>query len=935
MGLHLLHQQLKVVFEEQKQSGKEKKAEYLVILDMLRQTDPKLLIRLSRKMVNYLCWTGITEAEPLLEQFSPTLKHSPDLLDENRPFKKRSDSDLMSLSYEIFKTAEKYLNEEKILASIQKWTKEDRSGFLSKVLENMGSSLAVINSVIERYHHLGQHMLELSEPRRKSIRVALIRRILTDQFEYIDVARNFVDVESFNELLDRVIHPVGSHGKLGGKSAGLFLAREILKNHESEFDSFKKIKAPKTWYITSDGLLNFMDYNNLEEVMEQKYKDVGQVRQEYPYVIQVFKNSTFSPEIIKGLLMALEDFGEVPLVVRSSSLLEDRIGTAFAGKYKSLFIANQGSREERLIALMDAIAEVYASTFGPDPIDYRAENSLIDYHEEMGIMIQEVVGKRAGDYFFPAFAGVGFSRNEFRWSPRIKREDGLIRIVPGLGTRAVDRLSNDYPILISPGQPKLKVNVTIDEVIRYSPKFLDVINLKSGEFETIGIDKLKEIGKDYPMVHQIMSRLSHGHLQQTRPMSIDFNKDYLVATFDGLFARTEFISQMKNIMDVLEKQYGQPVDIEFAHDGKDLYILQCRTQSAWLEHQPATIPPGIPFENTVFSANKYVSNGQLNDITHLVYVDPKKYAKVKDLDTLKAIGKAVGRLNKILPKRQFILMGPGRWGSRGDIKLGVSVSYSEINNTAMLIEIARKTGDYLPELSFGTHFFQDLVEANIRYLPLYPDDFQNAFNQAFFDRAENVLTSFLPDAKSLAEVLKVVDVPDLTDGKVVQVLMNGEKSRAVAVLADPVGVTEPANLPQSGSVASQRDVHWQWRLKNVEVLASKLDKKKYAVKGLYLFGSVKNATSGPASDIDILVHFHGNEEQKAALLAWLEGWSLALSQINYLRTGFKTDGLLDVHLITDEDIQKRDSYAIKIGAVSDPARPLTVGSGVEKIKDKR
>jgi hypothetical protein len=416
----------------------------------------------------------------------------------------------------------------------------------------MGASLVDINNAIERYHHLGPHMLELSEPRTKSLRVALIRRLLTDQSDYIDIAKRFAHVDSFKNLLDNVIHPVGSHGKLGGKSAGLLLAKEIIHHYADEYTSFKDVKTPKTWFITSDGLLSFMDYNNLEEVMEQKYKDVGQVRQEYPYVIQVFKNSAFPPEIVKGLLMALDDFGDIPLVVRSSSLLEDRIGTAFAGKYKSLFIANQGSKEERLLELMDAVAEVYASTFGPDPVEYRAENDLLDYHEEMGIMIQEVIGSKVGHYYFPSFAGVAFSRNEFRWSPRIKREDGLIRIVPGLGTRAVDRLSNDYPILIAPGQPQLKVNVTIDEFIRYSPVYLDLINLNSGEFETIELEKLKEFGNEYPMIHQVVSRLMHNHLQQMQPLGIDFKKDYLVVTFNGLISRTGFVKQVENMLEVLQ-----------------------------------------------------------------------------------------------------------------------------------------------------------------------------------------------------------------------------------------------------------------------------------------------------------------------------------------------------------------------------------------------
>ncbi len=934
IGQHFLHQKLKFIFEEQKYAGKERKSEWVVIFDMLRQTNPQLLVRLSRKMVNYLYWTGIKEAQILLERFSPWYENKDEILEENRPFKKRIDNDQVNLGYEIFEIAEKYLTPNQILESIKKWTKEDRSGFMVNVLENMGSSLQDIDTVLERYYHLAPQMIELSEAREHGLKVALIRKLLTEQSDYISVAKHHLDIKSFKHLMKHIIYPEGSHGKLGGKSAGLFLAKQILKNFEEENEIFKEIKTPKTWYISSDGLLKFITFNNLEEIVEQKYNDIVRVRQEYPFVIQVFKNSFFSQEIIKGLLNALDDLGEVPLIVRSSSLLEDRVGAAFAGKYKSLFIANQGTKEERLMQLMDAIAEVYASTFGPDPIEYRAENDLLDYHEEMGIMIQEVVGTKVGKFFFPAFAGVAFSRNEFRWSPRIKREDGLIRMVPGLGTRAVDRTSNDYPILISPGQPQLKVNVTIDEIIRYSPKYIDLINLETGEFETVEInDILKEFGNDYPIIHQIVSILRQGHLLQTRPMGIDFKNDYPVTTFEGLISRTNFVTVVKDILDVLQKQYHHPVDIEFAHDGKNFYLLQCRSQTAGVEYMPVAIPPEIPPEKTIFTANRFVSNGQISNITYIVYVDPKKYSEISDLGTLKEVGKTIGRLNKILPKRQFILMGPGRWGSRGDIKLGVSVTYSEINNTTMLIEIARKTKDYVPDVSFGTHFFQDLVEANIRYLPLYPDDHGNIFNEEFLVSSENLLSAFLPDAAHLTDVIRVIDVPATTNGMVLQILMNAEVNKAVAMLSERTDITEEDTtlLNQGQSVRiKQTDVHWQWRLRNIEILAAQLDPIRFGVKAFYIFGSVKNASAGPASDIDILIHFIGNEKQKSELLSWLEGWSLALSQINFLRTGYKTDGLLDVHIITDEDIKKRDSFAIKIGAVSDPARPLPMGTALKK-----
>ena len=239
--------------------------------------------------------------------------------------------------------------------------------------------------------------------------------------------------------------------------------------------------------------------------------------------------------------------GDSPIIVRSSSLLEDRAGSAFSGKYKSLFLGNQGSKEERLTALLDAIAEVYASIFGPDPAEYRAERGLLHVHEEMGIMIQEVVGQQVGKYFLPACSGVAFSNNEFRWSARIKRGDGLIRLVPGLGTRAVDRVSDDYPVLIAPGQPNLRANVTVDEIEKYSPKRIDVINLEANAFETVdAVELLQEYGEQYPQVRNLVSIIKGDWIEQ--PMGFpDFKGKDVVFTFEGLIRNTGFVAQIRDL----------------------------------------------------------------------------------------------------------------------------------------------------------------------------------------------------------------------------------------------------------------------------------------------------------------------------------------------------------------------------------------------------
>ena len=937
IGHAVLHQELKEVYQEWSQAGdiSKRQDQWQVIVDLLQKTDKKLFIYLSHKMLHYLCWNGVESAKELLQSFSGTqrLEDSELLEDENRPQAKQNMDNLYLIGRQVFHIAERHLDSGIILSHVHKWIQEDKSRFLVRAIDDPNSSLPDIIDSITRYRYMRSEGISLSPSMEKGLRVSLVRRFFSDQLEFINVAKDHIDVTDYYDLIPRVIFPQGSHGKLGGKSAGLFLADRILNKNKEFKTLFPNLKVPKTWYISSDGLVNFLYYNNLEEVIEQKYKKVDEITMEYPNIIQIFKNSHFSPEIVRGLSMALDDLGETPIIVRSSSLLEDRLGAAFSGKYKSLFLANRGAKAERLEALQDAIAEIYASTFAPDPIEYRTERGLLDFFEEMGIMIQEVVGNKVGDYFLPTFAGVAFSHNEFRWSARIEREDGLIRMVPGLGTRAVDRVADDYPCLIAPGKPDLRVNVTPEEMQRYSPKRVDVINLNTNTFQTMEIkDLLQKHGDDINGIHRVVSILEGDLIQPpTSMMNIDFETHELVANFEGLIQRTPFISSMRSLMTLLKDKIGSPVDVEFAHDGTHLYLLQCRPQSYSRDILPSPIPKNIPARDMVFSANRYISNGYIPDITHVVYVDPDAYNRLSSHGELKRVGELVGRLNKVLPKRQFILMGPGRWGSRGDIKLGVSVTYSDINNTAALVEVAKKKGNYIPDLSFGTHFFQDLVEASIRYLPLYPDDPEVVFNERFFTAHPNILKEVLSEYADLEEVVRVIDVPSSNKGRILKILMNAELNRCVALLADPGDNMAPVARPrvQAAPESEHQDDFWRWRLHMAEQVAARLDGARYGVRAVYIFGSTKNATAGPGSDIDLLIHFDGTPEQKGELTLWLEGWSQALAEINHLRTGYASPGMLDIHFVTDEDIANRTSYAVKIGAVTDAARPLEMATKVE------
>ncbi len=883
----------------------------------MRQTRRKHFLRVSRKMLNHLCAIGLSSAQKMLTEFDAAA--APDV---NVPGTRLNLEESPLMSGAPFELAAEFLGDDEINLRLHKWIKEERASFFGTVVGDPRSTMPEIADAIRRYHELllGRSGLNLST--LKSLRVSLIQRFLTEQLDYITIAKEVVRITDFHDILDHLIMPAGSHGKLGGKAAGLLLARWILEQPEVAKLGLDDIRIPRTWSIISDAVMDFIKLNNLEDVMNQKFKDISQVRREYPNMIQLFKNSSFPPEVLTGLSRALDYFGDVPLIIRSSSLLEDRFGTAFSGKYKSLFLANQGTKSERMDALLEAVAEVWASVLGPDPIEYRRERGLQEFVEEMGILIQEVIGTRVGPYWLPAFAGVAFNLNEFRWSPRIQREDGLIRLVPGLGTRAVDRTADDFPVLAVPAQPGLRANQTLDEILRYCPRQADVINLETNRFETVPLDTIvRQCGADYPMLDKVFSVLRGGILQQSNRMMIDPENDDLIPDMEGLLSGTDFINKMNILLNTLSQYMGAPVDLEFAHDGTDFYLLQCRPQAMTGDAAPARIPVDVAEDHVVFSANRFVSNGWVPPISHIVYVVPEKYSQLPSPEAMAEVGRAVGQLNTLLPKRKFILIGPGRWGSKGDIKLGVRVTYADINNTAMLVEVARKVGHYVPDLSFGTHFFQDLVEAQIRYLPLYPDEAEVSFNEDFLCGADNLLESLLPECAHLADCLKVIDVPAVSDGDVLRIYMNADQDAALAVLEPEEGSRDQQVVAAPEPLHEPRQF-WRWRFRMAERMVRALDIKKFPVRGVYLYGSVKNGTARPDSNIDLLVHFGGDLQQREELACWFEGWSLALAEMNYSRTGVRMAKMLHVTFLTDDEVESGAGLAAKIGAVTNAARQL-------------
>ncbi|MBN1434976.1 PEP/pyruvate-binding domain-containing protein, partial [Candidatus Fermentibacterales bacterium] len=517
--------------------------EWKVIINLLRDTNPIMLQRIGRKMMNYLFKRNVRKIGELMSRLADheMADFESGAVGENVPARKVNLTQLESVVDEVFRIAEEELTSDQLTSMIRIWLRDETTRFLFVTAEKRDVSLSQISEAVERFVMLPENQRNLSPEDSVALRVALIRRFLSEDLFYINTMKKLVTVLKFGDLLESTIGPPSGNGKLGGKAAGLLRAEMILKAAQKDNIILRNLTVPKTWFITSDAILEFIHHNALEELLSIKYCDPNEIRQEHVYLRQIFKNSALPSEIMTGLSMALDDLGEVPLVVRSSSLLEDSVGASFAGKYRSLFVANIGTKEERLEALADAVLEVYASVFGPDPIEYRRERGLLDFNEEMGILIQEVVGRRVGDYFFPAYAGVAFSKNEFRWSPRIGRDDGIIRLVTGLGTRAVDRTGSDFPVLVSPGQPGLRVNVTPEETMRYAQKSLDVINLASRRFETVDLEPvIREHPSVYPSLAYIISLYTDGELTQPMGNYLDLDSGAPVVTFRKLLDKGPF-----------------------------------------------------------------------------------------------------------------------------------------------------------------------------------------------------------------------------------------------------------------------------------------------------------------------------------------------------------------------------------------------------------
>ncbi len=650
--------------------------------------------------------------------------------------------------------------------------------FASEELLVEHASLLLQMSPEERQRHAA---------REQELKVVLIRRIISDQLAYVTLARQWLTLEDLLYIVKRKIGP----GKIGGKAAGMILAYRVLLQAGDE-DIQATVRMPESFFLGSDVMYAFMAHNGLMRWADQKYKRREEIEADYPQLRAEFLQGRFPEDIEDALKELLAQVGQHPLIVRSSSLLEDNFGASFAGKYDSYFCANQGTPEENLQALVQAIAGVYASALAPDPLLYRQARGLLDYDERIAILIQKVQGEAFRNFFFPQAAGVAFSRNLFRWSPQIRLDDGFVRLVWGLGTRAVDRVGDDYPRLVALSHPLLRPEATAKEVRRYSQRYIDLIDFGANAFRTLPIYDV--VDRRYPALRFIFSLDAGGYLTPLHSTFLLRDKIYdLVVTFEEWLRRTPFADRMKRILRTLEDAYHRPVDVEFTarvlnpqepQPEVEITIVQCRPQSTMEEHE-AALPEAVPDEDVVLDTHNIVPQGVVPQVAYVLFVPPEGYYRLATPAQRARLIQAISALNQQWADTPFICVGPGRWGTRNP-ELGVQVGYADIFNAKALVELSsRRFGTYA-EPSFGTHFFQDLLEANILPLAVDLDDPRTRFNRAFFYELPNRLTEFLPQAPDfLQPALRVLRVEDYRQGRALRLVSNAAQGRALLYFPQP------------------------------------------------------------------------------------------------------------------------------------------------------
>lgn len=570
------------------------------------------------------------------------------------------------------------------------------------------------------------------EDEKKKILERLIGILIGKKGKIFALANKFFAFEDIMRIKERQI----GTGYIGGKSVGMLIARKILEKSGSH-DFEKHFEPHDSYYLGSDIFYTYLVQNGwwnlrMEQIQPEGYFEKAAVLKEK------MLNGKFPANIKENFMEMLEYFGQSPIIVRSSSLLEDNFGNAFAGKYESVFCVNRGSPEQRYEQFEDAVRRVYASTMGEDALNYRLKRNLADNDEQMALLVQRVSGDYHGKYFFPTLAGVGNSSNLYVWDKEIDPDAGMLRLVFGLGTRAVDRVSEDYPRIVSLDKPLLRP-VSQEEIGQYSQHFVDLLNL---EENCVSAELFSDLVNTNPdMDVSLFAGLDSEAYERMKSTGKTEKKPYIL-TFDKLLSETGFAEYMRNMLSCLEEKYEYPVDTEFTvnftKDNKFLVnLLQCRPLQTRGLGKTIQFPEDPDPEKTIFRLNGDFMGGNVRlDIDRIVYVDPGKYAGLSESEKY-GLARSLGKINREIGNGDStaMLVVPGRLGSTTP-SMGVPVNFSEISNFAVVCEMEFVSANLAPELSYGSHFFQDLVESEIFYVGIFPDKKGNYCNFEFLEKNE-------------------------------------------------------------------------------------------------------------------------------------------------------------------------------------------------------
>jgi hypothetical protein len=463
------------------------------------------------------------------------------------------------------------------------------------------------------------------------------------------------------------------------------------------------------------------------------------------------------PSIKDQFVSMLEYFGQSPIIVRSSSILEDGIGNAFAGKYESVFCPNQGTPEERYRDFENAVRTVYASTVSLEAYRYRADRNLLDRDEQMALLVMRVSGDCHGDYYYPHLGGVGHSVNLYvNDAEAAANNKGMLRLVFGMGTRAVDREADDYARFIRLDNPKAMPMVAYGDEYRYSQHYVDVIDLKNNHFAAIPADSIAK--RDLHTDANLFFEADTATAARYQELGLYGEPVPDILSFRKLLRRTDFAATMERIMRLVAQEYAYPVDVEYAcnFDPAGEYrvnLLQCRTIQTNGLGQAGVMPKVRDFYWRI--RGNFMGGNAAIPVRYAVFVKVEPYLALPEQRKY-AVARKVGELNRLLAGKNAVLLGPGRWGTTTP-SLGVPVSFAEINKFSCMCELAYSSHGLRPELSYGSHFFQDLVEAGIFYAAIYQGENGCAFDEALFDACPDRYRELTGD-ESLEGVIRVCDL---------------------------------------------------------------------------------------------------------------------------------------------------------------------------------